>query len=80
MNDGLLDVVIFKSKNIFSILNYLQGLFKGTLPDIDTIEYLQGKKITVLPKGHHHVHIDGEYYGRTPVNIEIAPRALKVIC
>jgi YegS/Rv2252/BmrU family lipid kinase len=80
MNDGLLDVVIFKSKNIFSILNYLQGLLKGTLPDIDTIEYLQGKKITVLPKGHHHVHMDGEYFGHTPVNIEIAPGALKVIC
>jgi YegS/Rv2252/BmrU family lipid kinase len=79
LNDGLLDVVIFKSKNIISILRYLFGFLQGKLPDLETVEYLQAKRIEISGKGHHNVHIDGEYFGHTPVKIEAAPKALGVL-
>ena len=79
MDDGLLDVVVFKNKDVLSVMNYLQGFRTGTLPDFSSIEYLQGKEITVLRNGNHHVHIDGEYCGRIPVKVAVVPGALRVI-
>jgi YegS/Rv2252/BmrU family lipid kinase len=79
LDDGLLDVVIFKSRTIVSIVKYLRGFQKGTLFDTADIEYLQAKKISISGIGHHQVHIDGENAGHSPATIEIAPCALNVI-
>jgi YegS/Rv2252/BmrU family lipid kinase len=80
MHDGLLDVVVFKSKSFYSIAQYLWKIWKGSLPDVATIEYFKGKIIEISAKGRHHVQVDGEYIGRTPVRIEVKPDALKVVC
>jgi diacylglycerol kinase (ATP) len=80
MDDGLLDVVVFKSHNFLRIMSYLWRLHKGNLIDLPDVEYFQGKNIYIESHGNHFVHSDGEPLGYTPVNISIAPSALKVAC
>ncbi|MDG5813834.1 YegS/Rv2252/BmrU family lipid kinase [Chitinispirillales bacterium ANBcel5] len=79
IEDGLLDVIIFKNRSILSIVNYLRGLRKGHLTEHSDIEYYLGKSIKIDKKGKHHVHIDGEPHGQTPLDISIIPKALNVV-
>jgi len=78
LTDGYLDVCIFKHKNILSIFNYLFGFHKGNIDRHLDIEYFQCKRIDVLNKGRHPVHVDAEYLCRTPVTFQVCPGALKV--
>jgi diacylglycerol kinase family enzyme len=35
--------------------------------------------VHVEAHGHHAVHLDGEYVGRTPLEFKVVPQALKVV-
>lgn len=80
LDDGLLDVIIFKNRNIIDFLRYLRGIQKGNLTDFPDVEYHQGKTIAIERHGHHYIHMDGEHYGHTPATISVAPSSLKVVC
>lgn len=79
-DDGLLDVVIFRKKDALSLLRYIWNLQRGSLILLPDVQYVQGKQIVIQKRGHHKIHIDGEYYGKTPAEITVAPSALKVVC
>ncbi|MDO5576320.1 MAG: YegS/Rv2252/BmrU family lipid kinase [Fibrobacter sp.] len=80
MEDGLLDIIVFKSKRPSSFLRYLYKTGNAKLLDCPDIEHFQAKKISIERHGNHYVHVDGEHYGHTPVEINVIPSALKVIC
>jgi len=77
--DGYLDTVIFRRKDAGSIIRNVLKLPEGTLSGLEGVEHVQVKAIHFLRHGHHHVHLDGDYTGRTPMNISVEPLALKVI-
>ncbi len=77
--DGLLDVVILKSRHIFSFLGYFWGLSRANLIEHENVEYLKGKHIRVFQQGRHHIHIDGEPIGRSPMDFKAVPKALTVV-
>lgn len=79
-HDGLLDVVIFQKRDALSLLRYIWELHKGDLTALPDVEHIQAKHISIERHGRHKLHLDGEYYGRTPVEISIVPSALKVVC
>ncbi|HEX2959237.1 MAG TPA: YegS/Rv2252/BmrU family lipid kinase [Chitinispirillaceae bacterium] len=79
-HDGLLDIVIFKKKDALSLLRYVWELHKGDLTALSDVEHFRGKHISIGRQGRHKLHIDGEYYGRTPVEISVVSSALKVVC
>lgn len=79
-NDGLLDVVIFQKRDALSLMRYIWELHKGDLTALPDVEHFQATQISIGRHGHHKLHLDGEYYGKTPVEITIAPSALKVVC
>lgn len=79
-DDGLLDVVIFQKRDAVSLLRYIWELHKGDLSALADVEHIRTKHISIERHGRHKVHVDGEYYGRTPVEISIVPSALKVVC
>ncbi|HLV32892.1 MAG TPA: diacylglycerol kinase family protein [Chitinispirillaceae bacterium] len=80
MEDGLLDIIVFKSKNPISFLRYFYKLENVKLSEYPDIKHLQVKKIKIEKHGNHYVHVDGEHYGHTPVEIDVVPSSLKVIC
>jgi YegS/Rv2252/BmrU family lipid kinase len=77
LDDGLLDICIFKHKNPISVLSYLIGFKFGNIDKLNCIDYFQAKKIEIESNGHS-MHADAEYIGATPALIEVAPQTLKV--
>ncbi|MBD3345170.1 MAG: YegS/Rv2252/BmrU family lipid kinase [Chitinivibrionales bacterium] len=79
VQDGKLDVCIFRHRGIMHLLSYLWGLWRGTLWSYTDVDCIKCKSLSVFKRGHHPVHVDGEYYRRTPVRITAQPGALYVI-
>ncbi len=78
ISDGYLDVCIFKHKSLSSIISYMFSLRSGKIYKNMDVEYYQCKKILIFKQGRHPVHVDAEYYGKTPVKIEVCPKALTI--
>jgi len=79
MKDGYLDVCIFKHKSIFHILAYIFSIWSKNIDKNMGVEYLQCKKISVLKKGKHAIHVDAEYLCNSSAAIQICPKALLVV-
>jgi diacylglycerol kinase (ATP) len=79
VNDGKLDVCVFKGEGL---LNFVQHVFKVAsrqhLQDPE-IEYTQGQEIVVESSRPLPVHVDDEPFTETPVTIRVAPAALRAI-
>lgn len=80
LDDGMLDVIIMKDRHLLSFLGYVWGFYKGDITDHANVEYHLGKQIRIFRQGRHYIHIDGEPFGRSPVDFNIEPRALTVVC
>ncbi|MFW5775491.1 MAG: diacylglycerol/lipid kinase family protein, partial [Chitinivibrionales bacterium] len=78
VDDGRLDLCIFKRKGFLQLIRYLWGLRRGTLIKYGQVECHQVKKISIY--GHTPIHLDGEYIGSSPVEVEAIRHFLKVIC
>jgi diacylglycerol kinase family enzyme len=79
VDDGKLDVCVFKGEGLF---NYAQHFFKiatGQHLRDPQIEYYQARKVTVESFPPMPVHVDDEPFAETPVTIRAVARALKVI-
>jgi YegS/Rv2252/BmrU family lipid kinase len=78
LDDGLLDICVFKHKNIFSVLAYLAGFKFGNIDKLSCVDYFQSAKVEIKNK-RHSMHADAEYIGTSPAVIEAIPKSLKVI-
>lgn len=83
MDDGLLDVTIFAPKNRWKALGASYHLLKSALSEDhaerEDIGYFRTPKIKISTDPPQKVAIDGELFGKTPVEIECIPRQLTVI-
>jgi YegS/Rv2252/BmrU family lipid kinase len=77
LTDPFLSVCIFKGRKRFDILRYVFGIFMGRHLRFKDVEYTKATVIEV--DGNAHVQIDGDYFGKTPVKIEIAPNILRLM-
>lgn len=78
LQDGKLDVCIFKRRSFLNFLGYLWGLQQGALDKFLDVAYLQCRRVTVLNR-RQYLQLDGEYIGHLPVDIEVVPQALRVV-
>lgn len=78
LDDGLFDVVIIKGNVLPGV--FLKGLASLVTRELYTdIKNIHVKKISITSSAPLSVHVDAETIGETPVDIEIAPKALKVL-
>lgn len=79
MDDGLLDVIVFKRLNYLDIIRYLQDVV--FTPQISTpeVEYFQTKQLRVSSEDSVPVEIDGELTGNCPVEFKIRAGGLRVL-
>jgi YegS/Rv2252/BmrU family lipid kinase len=77
-SDGLLDVCVLKKKGLINFIRYLYGIWRGKVKHAPGVKSFRCRKVSILKKGKHPVHVDAEYLGKTPVKIEVRPLALKV--
>jgi diacylglycerol kinase (ATP) len=79
VDDGLLDVLIFKNLGYLDIVRYLSGIVFGTHVDMPDVEYFQTKKAVVRSAEPVPVEVDGEVIGHLPVTFRMSPKKLKVL-
>lgn len=79
VDDGLLDVVVFKRLNYLEMIRYLQNVIFTPQISSPEIEYFQTRQLRVSSDDAVPVEIDGELAGHAPVEFTIAKHALRVL-
>lgn len=79
VDDGKLDVLIFKNLGYLDIVRYLQAIIFGKHTSLADVEYFQTEEVSVHSDEEVPVEVDGDVIGELPVTFRVAPKQLKVI-
>ncbi len=79
LDDGLLDVCFIRRVRPLRLLRFFPRVYAGAHLDMPEIKYAQAARLTIETEAPLDVYADGEFICRTPVEVVVAPRALKVI-
>lgn len=85
LDDGMLDLVIFRGAAKLTLIKDMRLLYTGSHVSHPSVTILRGRKITVEPAGDParntaQLDIDGESPGAIPAIFEVLPKAIRVIC
>lgn len=70
-------IFISHSKSRTSVIKHFAGIATGMHLRYSDISYIKAAKVRI--SGNSRVQIDGDYFGTTPVIVEVAPNSLKLI-
>jgi len=79
IDDGLLDVLVFKRLGYLEIVKYLQNVIFTSDITLPEVEYFQTRRLRVSSEEEVPVEIDGELVGICPVEFELSEQRLKVL-
>jgi diacylglycerol kinase (ATP) len=79
MDDGLLDIFVFKGLGFSYILRHLMHLFSGRHQHDPKVMHALARTMTVETTPTVAVHLDGDPYGDTPATIGIEPGKLLLL-
>ena len=79
MDDGRLDVCVIGKLKKLKLLSVFPSVYFGGHLLIPEVDYFQAARLRVETEGAANVFADGEYVCRTPVEIGVASKALRVV-
>ena len=79
MQDGLLDVCVFKYMNYLALVRYFRGALFGSLTKFSDVTYFKARHLIVEANRHVPLEADGELAGHAPVEFSIRRRKLRVL-
>jgi diacylglycerol kinase (ATP) len=79
IDDGLLDVVVFKRLGYLEIIKYLHDVVFSSDIRVPEIEYFQTRYLRVSSEQDVPVELDGELAGTCPVEFRMHEKALRVL-
>ncbi|MBM4464223.1 MAG: diacylglycerol kinase family lipid kinase [Chloroflexi bacterium] len=79
LDDGLLDVCIFKGVNLASTVHHAIRVFAHSHLRDPQVEYYRCRKVSISTATPLPVQVDGDPIGTTPMEFEIVPQALNII-
>lgn len=79
LDDGKLDLCVVQDMNKFRLFCLFPTVYFGKHLRMTEVEYLQTSRFKIETEKPFDVYADGEYVCRTPIEVTIAPRALRVI-
>jgi len=79
IDDGKLDVIVFKSLGYLEIIKYLQDVVFSSDIRVPEIEYFQTSRLRVESEQSVPVELDGELVGNCPVEFTLQERSLRVL-
>lgn len=79
IDDGRLDVLVFKNLGYLDIARYLGGVIMGTHTELGDVEYFQTRKAAVRSEQAVPIEVDGEIAGVLPATFRISSRKLRVV-
>ena len=77
--DGLLDIVLFQKKGLWSMLKYVFQIIRGTHLNSDGVQMLQAPQIRIQSAHPVPIQTDGDATGSTPAEILVIPAAARFI-
>jgi diacylglycerol kinase (ATP) len=79
MQDGLLDVYVFRHMNYLALMRYLRGTLFGSLAKFSDVDYFKARQLRVEANRHVPLEADGELVGHAPVEFSVRRRKLRVL-
>ena len=79
MDDGKLDICHVTELNRFKLFCLFPTVYFGRHLGIKDVEYFQAERLRLEAEVPRSVYADGEYVCETPVEISIAPSAMRVV-
>ncbi len=79
LDDGKLEVCFVRNLNKPRLLRLFPKVYRGTHVGLPQVEYFRATRVRIESETALPVHADGELAGQTPVEVSVAPRALRVI-
>jgi len=79
MDDGQLDVCVIGGLDPFKLFCMFPTVYSGRHLNIRGVEYFQQSRLRVETETPLDVYADGEFVCRTPTEVSVQPRALKVL-
>jgi len=78
LDDGLLDVVVFKNQGHWDLMRYVQAIVFGDHTRLPDVDYFQTERLEVTSENEVPVEIDGEIAGVAPFDFGFSRRKLRV--
>lgn len=79
LDDGRLDVVVFKNQSHWDVMRYVHAIVFGNHQELADVEYFQTTKVRVAADGEVPVELDGELAGFAPFTFGFADKKLRVL-
>ena len=79
LDDGRLDVCFVRRVNKARLLRLFPTVFSGKHLAIKEVEYFQAERARVETESPLDVYADGEFICQTPVEMTVAPKAMRVL-
>ncbi|MBU0472446.1 MAG: diacylglycerol kinase family lipid kinase [Nanoarchaeota archaeon] len=79
LDDGSLDLCVFKNKDLWSVMKYILGGVSGTMKNVKETKHYKITSAEIKSKKPTLYHTDAEIGGTTPVKIKVIPKKLAVI-
>jgi YegS/Rv2252/BmrU family lipid kinase len=79
MQDGLLDVYVFKYMNYLALMRYVRGMLFGSLAQFSDVTAFKSKRLVVEANQNVPLEADGELAGHAPVEFTVRRRKLRVL-
>ncbi len=79
-NDGLFDITIIKRMRKGEVIRSLKMLYDGSILSHPKVEGYTGKNIKIDSDPLIHVETDGESLGHSPIEFQIIPSSIHIIC
>ncbi len=79
VDDGSLDVYLFRGEGTAATLRHFASLLSQYHVHDPRVEFVQARRVEIYTDKPMAVQVDGEADGQTPLTVEVAPRALKVL-
>jgi len=78
-DSGHLDVCIFPRGTIPALCRYAFSALRGKVSSLAEVVYLTGKRIQLESDGPVAVEVDGDYFGTTPVVVDLKPACVPIL-
>ena len=78
-SDGLLDLCLVKDVSRRTLVRLFPTVFSGRHLSHPKVSYLKSRSVTIETSEPGEVFADGEFLQKTPVTVEVLPKALQVV-
>jgi YegS/Rv2252/BmrU family lipid kinase len=80
MDSGVFQITVIEDLRVAEVFWYLPKLYNGKIYEVKKVARLAGKRIIAHSPDRVLLDVDGEQPGQLPVEIELVPAALSIVC